>query len=332
MTAELLSTPVQNLGHFSSLSDLAGLYKACGDELRIEILRILKSDSFGVLELSDIFDVKQSTMSHHLKILSTHGLVQTRREGNSIFYQRTVNTNHAHLHALFQEIDLSALQSHTLNNIKRLKQQRADLGKAFFSKNIKKFREQQELIAQFEQYQAGCLNMLQAAKPNTQSIVELGPGEGLFLADLAAHFDKVIALDYAKEMLNQARVFSLSQGLNNIEFVLGECQDLIQRSVKTDAVVMNMVLHHLPSPADCFKEIAMLLEDDGVLVLSDLCKHEQSWARDACGDLWLGFEEQELKQWAMDAGLSFQQSSFLALRNGFQILFFTFKKSTHSHN
>ena len=33
----------------------------------VEILRVLARDSLGVLELSEVFAVKQSLMSHHLK-------------------------------------------------------------------------------------------------------------------------------------------------------------------------------------------------------------------------------------------------------------------------
>ncbi len=66
-------------------NDLAATLKAAGDPLRLEILRLLARDSFGVMELSRIFDTKQSGMSHHLKVLANAGLVATRREGNSIF-------------------------------------------------------------------------------------------------------------------------------------------------------------------------------------------------------------------------------------------------------
>jgi transcriptional regulator, ArsR family len=59
---------------------LAALCKASGDELRLNVLRALASDSFGVLELAQIFDVGQSGMSHHLKVLAQAELVATRRE------------------------------------------------------------------------------------------------------------------------------------------------------------------------------------------------------------------------------------------------------------
>lgn len=328
----MTSSPAKTQTEPSSLEQLACLYKACGDELRLEILRALKSDSFGVLELCEIFDIKQSAMSHHLKVLSTQELVQTRREGNSIFYRRAVvddSPHSQHVQQLFAQIDSTELHSKVLANIGKVNQQRGDLGKAFFSRNVSKFREQQELIAQFEQYKGDALTLLQAASPQTNSVLELGPGDGRFLVSLAPLFDKVIALDYAKEMLNQSREFALSEGLNNIRFELGECKDAIKKHIHVDAMVANMVLHHLPSPADCFAEAAQLLNDKGVLVICDLCHHEQDWAKQACGDLWLGFEESELLGWAQQAGLEHKQSSFLPLRNGFQILFCSFEKTNN---
>ena len=57
----------------------------------------------------------------------------------------------------------------------------------------------------------------------------------------------------------------------------------------------------------------------GVLILSDLCAHDQGWASAACGDLWLGFAPEDIASWAVDAGLSEGESMYLALRNGFRV-------------
>ena len=72
----------------SDLDQLTLLYKALADQLRLQILRLLRNESFGVLELCRILEIKQSALSHHLKILATADVVTTRREGNSIFYRR----------------------------------------------------------------------------------------------------------------------------------------------------------------------------------------------------------------------------------------------------
>ena len=82
--------------------------EAVGDPLRLSA-RLLRQDSFGVLELCKITDTPQSGMSHHLRILSDANLVERRKEGTSIFYRRTTKTPHAALEpltqTLFQTID-----------------------------------------------------------------------------------------------------------------------------------------------------------------------------------------------------------------------------------
>jgi hypothetical protein len=58
-----------------------------------------------------------------------------------------------------------------------------------------------------------------------------------------------------------------------------------------------------------------------------LCAHDQAWARESCGDLWLGFAPEDLTRWATEAQLKEEQTQFLALRNGFQIQFRTFRRA-----
>jgi len=112
------------------LISLAQLCKGTGDPLRLEVLRALRSDSFGVLELCDIFDIKQPAMSHHLKVLAKSGAVTTRREGNSIFYRRMLADHNQPqgqlLAALFNAIDQVALSEATRQRIEGIKQEREE--------------------------------------------------------------------------------------------------------------------------------------------------------------------------------------------------------------
>ena len=93
----------------SDIDQLTVLYKALADQLRLQILRLLRNESFGVLELCRILEIKQSALSHHLKILSTADVVTTRREGNSIFYRRNFLRDEDHCRdikaTLFDQID-----------------------------------------------------------------------------------------------------------------------------------------------------------------------------------------------------------------------------------
>lgn len=314
---------VVNVDFFS----LSLLNKAASDPLRLEILRILAQDSYGVQELCEIFDHKQSGMSHHLKVLADATLVSRRREGNSIFYSRALIADGllGNLQQqLYQIIDAIPVSDLVKARLEKIKQERTNASRQFFSQQSDKFKAQQDLIADYPVYGEAVEQLLQktlvVCLQNSNNVaVEIGPGAGEFLPVLANYFGKVLALDNAATMLDQAQSYSQQQGCNNIEFVCADTQYLSAGISGIDCVVMNMVLHHTPSPANIFADVANCLRPGGVLLVTDLCRHDQDWAKSACGDLWLGFDPDELQRWAISAGMEKNDSNYFALRNGFQI-------------
>lgn len=306
------------------LTPLANLLKAAGDPLRLEILRVLSQDSYGVLELCRIFSIKQSGMSHHLKVLANAGLLSSRREANSIFYRRAyLSPDHpfaALQQQLFASLDALPIAEHLRAPIRELQQERSLAAQAFFSENADKFRAQQDLIASYPVYAEQMTQLLNNTPLRDKKLaLEVGPGEGEFLTILSQQFNQVVALDNAANMLDKAKHFARDNNLRNIEFILGDTQSLPVHKVLADCILVNMVLHHTPSPADIFQDLSSALAPGGALLICDLCRHEQDWARDACGDLWQGFDPQDFSRWAKAAGLDEGQSVYFALRNGFQI-------------
>jgi ArsR family transcriptional regulator len=65
----------------------AQMCQGLADPTRILILYLLADTPRYVSELADVLDVKQPTVSHHLKVLRERGLVTTTREGNAIRYE-----------------------------------------------------------------------------------------------------------------------------------------------------------------------------------------------------------------------------------------------------
>lgn len=303
---------------------LLALCKASADKLRLAILRVLSRDSFGVLELCAIFDCKQSSMSHHLKVLSSAGLIASRREGNSIFYRRASVAGDAPLqalqHSLLHSIDQLALDAGTRARIEQLQQERAERSREFFASNAQHFQRQQEQIAAYSLYGPAVAELLAKTCPQpAPCALELGPGNGEFLGVLARHFAQVVALDNAPAMLAQARAHCAAHNIAGVEFIEGDIRHPRLSSLQADCVVVNMVLHHLPSPAEVFFDIRRALRSGGQLLITELCKHDQAWTRDACGDVWLGFAPEELEQWASGAGFRAQHSVYLSQLNGFQV-------------
>jgi ubiquinone/menaquinone biosynthesis C-methylase UbiE/DNA-binding transcriptional ArsR family regulator len=298
--------------------------KATADSLRLDILRALSFDSYGVMELCRIFDMPQPGISHHLKILSSAQLLVTRREGNSIFYRRALISADEALsnlkHSLFDAVDRISLGKEIQDRIDSVYQERAAHSRAYFDKNAGKFKENQDMIVKFEQY-SGCIQELLGVQklPRSTRVLEVGPGEGELLKLLAGQFDELYAVDISAEMLARAKDQFDSDEASRIAFICGDMNTAIKANLKPDLVILNMVLHHLPSPAEAFSRAKQLISEQGYLLIVDLSSHDQNWVRENCGDLWLGFESSDLDSWANNRGLSRIQSLYLGLRNGFQI-------------
>ena len=64
------------------------ILKVLADEARLRILRAVDQTELSVAELVDALEMPQSTVSRHLKPLKQIGLLQSRREGTSVYYAR----------------------------------------------------------------------------------------------------------------------------------------------------------------------------------------------------------------------------------------------------
>lgn len=314
----------------ASLPLATTVFKAAGDELRAQIIRILQRDAFGVLELCRIFSVRQPAMSHHLKILSKAGLVVSRKEGACVYYRRNYYARDGLdtlRQQIFGQLDQYPVADNIDHEIQVIHAERAESSRAFFRHNAEHFREQQDLIASYGQYGDAIVELIDGLRlPDTAIALEIGPGEGELLAELAKRFQTVVAVDNSTEMLDRSRHFAEQGGMTNIEFILGDICAL-DRAIRADIITLGMVLHHLPRPADTLKMLNGLLAEGGALIVTELCQHDQDWAHSACGDLWLGFCPEELAMWAAAAGFSEGKSLYLTQRNGFRIQLRQFLKS-----
>lgn len=83
---DLLQRISEKMPDEDKLYDLAELFKIFGDSTRIRILFVLFEEEVCVCDLAEVLNMTQSAISHQLKILKQSKLVQSRREGKSVFY------------------------------------------------------------------------------------------------------------------------------------------------------------------------------------------------------------------------------------------------------
>ncbi|QSE89880.1 helix-turn-helix transcriptional regulator [Rhodococcus pseudokoreensis] len=69
--------------------DLARMFRALGDPVRLRLLSLVASHAGGeacVCDISETFDLTQPTISHHLKVLRSAGLLDCERRGTWVYY------------------------------------------------------------------------------------------------------------------------------------------------------------------------------------------------------------------------------------------------------
>jgi ArsR family transcriptional regulator, arsenate/arsenite/antimonite-responsive transcriptional repressor len=64
----------------------AEIFKALGDEKRLQILQMLRAGEKCACKLLEGLDINQSSLSYHMKILTCSGIVEGRQEGKWTHY------------------------------------------------------------------------------------------------------------------------------------------------------------------------------------------------------------------------------------------------------
>lgn len=76
----------------SNASDAVSLLKGLANESRLMILCVLSEGELSVGQLNQRIKLSQSALSQHLAVLREQGLVQTRRESQTIYYRLSDTT------------------------------------------------------------------------------------------------------------------------------------------------------------------------------------------------------------------------------------------------
>ncbi|QAA81069.1 methyltransferase domain-containing protein [Aequorivita sp. H23M31] len=120
----------------------------------------------------------------------------------------------------------------------------------------------------------GCGLPTQFAKiKKGDTVIDLGSGAGndCFVARVeTGETGKVIGIDFTPTMVDKARANAEKLGMNNVEFRLGDIENMPVTSGIADVIVSNCVLNLVPNKKAVFQDIYRVLKTGGHFSISDI--------------------------------------------------------------
>ena len=269
--------------------------RLAGDPNRLRLMLLLEREELSVAELQEILGKGQSQISTHLAQLKQAGLVDDRRTGKNAFYR------------LMAPRELMELLRRARPEVPEAEQDHEALRLALRRRQDKVRRYFDELAGKFgRQYMPGrswkgiAEALLKLMPPLV--IADLGAGEGTISQLMAQRAKKVIAIDNSEKMVEFGSELAKKHGIRNLEYRLGELEDVPIRSATVDVAFLSQALHHARHPERALAEAWRILKPGGQIAILDLNRHHFEEAREIYADLWLGFTELEIERYLKGAG------------------------------
>ncbi len=286
----------------SQPDSLLGWMESLADPTRLRLLRLLERHELGVVELCDVLQLPQSTVSRHLKVLSDHAWTRSRRQGTTNLYRTILDELDITARKLWvlareQTADWITTQQDESRLIRHLRDKQKD-SQAFFAGAAGLWDKLRSELYGSRFTTSAMLSLL----PDNYVVADLGCGTGPLTAELAGHVKQVIAVDNSAAMLKAAQ--KRLDGLDNVDLRSGDLESLPIEDGTCNAAMMVLVLTYLAAPQAAVREMVRILKPGGKAVLIDLLPHDREDFRRQMEQQHAGFDLALMEKMMVDAGLS----------------------------
>jgi ubiquinone/menaquinone biosynthesis C-methylase UbiE/DNA-binding transcriptional ArsR family regulator len=286
-------------------TSIVKILRVVADPNRLRILLLLKAEELSVAELQEILVMGQSTISTHLSQLKTAGLVEDRRIGKNSLYRLTTGNGNDVLADLLARAEREIPESvHDRTTARRVVKKRQDKMRAFFDSVAGRLGKDYVPGKSWKSLAEALLRLMPP-----MDIADLGAGDGSFSLLLAQNAKNIIAVDSSAKMIEFARGQAHRHYVKNVDYRLGDMEELPIDDQSVDLVFFSQSLHHALHPDRAVSEGARILRPGGRIAILDLAKHRFEEAREMYADEWLGFSEAELESMLDRAGFAKIQTS-----------------------
>jgi ArsR family transcriptional regulator len=269
--------------------------RLAADPSRLRLLLLLEQEELSVAELQEILSQGQSRISTNLAQLKHAGLVDDRRTGKNSFYRLTAP---AELMDLLRKAATEVPEpAEDQQSLRLTLRKRQDQMRRYFDELAGKFGRQ---YVPGRSWKGVAEALLKLMPPMV--IADLGAGEGTISQLMAQRAKKVIAIDNSEKMVEFGAELARKHGIGNMEYRLGDLEDVPIRSGTVDLAFLSQALHHARHPNRAVEEARRILKPGGRIAVLDLNRHHVEEAREMYADVWLGFTELELERYLKSGG------------------------------
>jgi len=107
-----------------------------------------------------------------------------------------------------------------------------------------------------------------------EQVLDAGTGTGHTALAFARQTARVVAVDFTENMLGQGRQLAAERGITNVDFRLGDVEQLPADDGAFDLVVSRYSAHHWPHPQQALCEFVRVLKPGGTLILNDIVSYD----------------------------------------------------------